>query len=133
MAAACGAGSLGGRVSAVEGGLNALAGDVNNLRRESRQGVAAAMALTTAPLPSEPGKTSWTSNLASYRGESAFGASVAYRLKSAMPLALTCGVSFSGRKSVGMPSTPQLPRHHRHSLCHQIAFHGLGAAFRAIA
>ena len=66
-------------------------------RRQARRGTAAAVALTAAPMPSEPGKTSYTFNLATYRGEQAAGASIAHRFMTDSPFALTAGVSYAGK------------------------------------
>lgn len=60
------------------------------------------MAMTTASLPSAIGRTSWAMNLAHFRGESAFGASLAHRLNTREPLALTGGYSYGGGKAHGM-------------------------------
>ena len=65
-------------------------------RKQSRRGIAATAAMTTAPMPSAPGKTSYAANSAIYRGEVAIGASLAHRLGGANPFALTAGVSHSG-------------------------------------
>jgi autotransporter adhesin len=92
------AASLGLASSADLGAINAqLAID----RTEARQGIAAAMALTTAPMPSRGGRTSWAVNAATFRGESAGGFSLAHRLDVAVPLAITGGYAFGGGNSHG--------------------------------
>ena len=70
-------------------------------RREARQGIAAAMAMTGAPLPSRPGKTSWAGNTATFKGEWAAGFSVAHRLDVAIPIAVNAGVSLTGNSFGG--------------------------------
>ena len=69
-------------------------------RRDAQRGTAAAVALVPAPMPSEPGKTSYTFNLATFRGEQAVGrvnrAPVRYR----QPLRLHgTGVSYAGSRN----------------------------------
>lgn len=49
------------------------------LRRESRAGVAAAVAIGYAPMPSAPGRTSYVFNLANFRGQQAVGGSIMHR------------------------------------------------------
>jgi len=70
-------------------------------RRDARRGTSAAMALTTAPMPSNVGGVSYTLNAATYRGEQAIGLSVAYRANTDNPFAVTGGISYAGGKSVG--------------------------------
>ncbi|MNK47884.1 Adhesin YadA precursor [compost metagenome] len=74
---------------------------VSEARSFAAKGVAAAMAMGDAPMPSAPGKTSWAAQLANYKGHSAMGASVVHRLATDMPLALSAGVSGSSG-SVGV-------------------------------
>jgi hypothetical protein len=71
-------------------------------RREAQRGTAAAVALTPAPMPSEPGKTSYTFNLATFRGEQAAGASIAHRFDTGAPLAFTAGVSHAGNRNTAV-------------------------------
>src|SRR3546814_4751142 len=66
-------------------------------RREAQRGTAAAVALVAATMPSEPGRTSYTFNLATFRGEQAAGASIAHRFNTDNPFAFTAGVSYAGR------------------------------------
>src|SRR3546814_14744530 len=66
-------------------------------RREAQLGTAAAVALVAATMPSEPGRTSYTFNLATFRGEQAAGASIAHRFNTDNPFAFTAGVSYAGR------------------------------------
>lgn len=81
--------------------LGAINSQMNINRTEARQGIAAAMALTTAPMPSAAGRTSWAVNAATFRGESAGGASIAHRLNTPMPLAVTGGYAYGGGTSHG--------------------------------
>ncbi len=70
-------------------------------RRDGRQGTAAALALASAPFPSAPGKTSYSINGSTYRSEYAFGVSLAHRLDTINPVALTGGVTFAVGGQVG--------------------------------
>ncbi|WP_276199760.1 hypothetical protein [Chelatococcus sp. XZ-Ab1] len=92
-----------GQLRDVETALNErmdiLQGIVLETRREARQGVAAAIAMTTAPMPSAPGRASWAMNLATFKGEYAFGGSLAYRFDAPVPIALTAGYAYGGGKS----------------------------------
>jgi len=65
-------------------------------RREAQRGTATAVALVAAPMPSEPGRTSYTFNLATFRGEQAAGASIAHRFNTDNAFAFTAGVSYAG-------------------------------------
>ena len=91
------------RIDAVGSGVAALGTRVGNVerelrdtRREARQGVAAAMAMTAAPMPSRPGRTSWAGNTATFRGEWAAGFSMAHRFDLPVPVAINAGVSLAG-------------------------------------
>ena len=65
-----------------------------SIQRKLRQGVAAALAMGNSSMPSAPGRTSYDFNLATFRGEEAFGGSVMYRFRSAAPVALSLGFSY---------------------------------------
>lgn len=67
-------------------------------RKEARRGIAAASALTAAPMPSEPGKTSFVAGTAFYRGEGAFSMSFNHRLNLDIPVAFGGGFAHSGGK-----------------------------------
>ncbi|WP_293795150.1 hypothetical protein [uncultured Bosea sp.] len=81
--------------------INGVAAYAREGRREARQGVAAAMAMTAAAMPSRPGKTSWSGNTATYKGEWAAGFAVAHRLDVAIPVAINAGVSLTGNNFGG--------------------------------
>ena len=59
------------------------------------------MALAAAPMPSAPGRTSYTFNLATFRGEHAVGASIMHRFEASEPLAITAGFAYAGDKNAG--------------------------------
>lgn len=70
-------------------------------RRDMKQGVAAAMSMAQAPMPSGPGRVSYAVNGATFRGEYAVGASLNYRLNTEAPMAVSVGASFAGNKNNG--------------------------------
>ncbi|WP_132254286.1 hypothetical protein [Methylobacterium segetis] len=89
--------------------IGALGAQINGLgqyaaasRREARQGIAAAMASTAASMPSQPGRTTWALNGATFRGEWAGGLALAHRLDTSIPIALTAGYSYSQSSSQGV-------------------------------
>ena len=71
-------------------------------RRDARRGTAAAIAEVPAHFPSEPGRTSYTFNLANFRGEQAVGIALAHRFAGDTPIALTAGASHSGGRSTSI-------------------------------
>jgi hypothetical protein len=75
---------------------------VNHDRREARRGIAAAVAMSDAPVPSTPGKTSYVFNLATFRGEAAVGLSLSHRLNVDTPVAITFGFSQAGGKNTAV-------------------------------
>jgi autotransporter adhesin len=89
----------GSQITALQAGQTTLNNLIQHNRKEARQGIAAAVALAPAAMPSEAGKTSYTANVATFRGEQAFGAALAHRFDGANPIALTVGVSHSGGKN----------------------------------
>jgi autotransporter adhesin len=68
-------------------------------QQDMRRGIAAAVAMGSASMPSAPGRTSYTMNVATFRGEQAVGGSLMYRLNAADPMAVTAGISFGGKKN----------------------------------
>ncbi|MBA9061920.1 hypothetical protein [Methylobacterium fujisawaense] len=101
---------LGNRIDSVQGQVNALEAKTDSVqryaiqtRKEARQGVAMAIAMATAPMPSAPGKTTWATNGATYRGEWAGGLAVAHRLPTCcVPIAVTAGMAYGGDNAVGV-------------------------------
>lgn len=69
---------------------------VPTLRREIWQGVAAAVAIAEAPMPSAPGRTSYAFNVSTFRGEEAMGGSIMHRLSTSNPFAISVGFSYAG-------------------------------------
>ena len=72
---------------------------MNNIQREERQGVAMAAAMGQAPMPSAPGKTSWKFNNAVFKNAAATSLSIAHRLPTKVPVAVTAGVAIGLRNS----------------------------------
>jgi len=66
-----------------------------------RQGVAAAMAMGDAPMPSHEGGVSYLLTGATFRGEFAGSASLMYRLNTRSPMAVQVGAAFAGNKNTG--------------------------------
>jgi autotransporter adhesin len=88
-------------IGALDGRVSALEGAIGQSQQEARQGIAAAMAMTTSPMPSAPGRTSWATNVATFRGEFAGGASFAHRFNTDFPLAITGGYAYGGGSNHG--------------------------------
>jgi hypothetical protein len=65
-------------------------------RISARKGIAAAVAMGSAPMPSAPGRTSYDFNLATFRGQEAIGATLKHRLNTAEPVAISFGFSAAG-------------------------------------
>jgi hypothetical protein len=59
-------------------------------------GVAAAVAINSAPMPSAPGRTTWSVNAAAFQSEVGGGFSLAYRLSTSMPIAITASYGSGG-------------------------------------
>lgn len=86
--------------SAIQAGRIDTLFDLRELdRRDMRQGIAAAVAMGQASMPSEPGRTAYVLNSAVFRGEFAVGGSILHRLDADMPLAIGVGFSFAGNKN----------------------------------
>lgn len=92
--------ALDGRVGALESTVAGLSADMSGIRTEARQGIAAAIAMTTAPMPSAAGRTSWAANVGYFKGAGAFGGSFAHRLDLFdNPFAITGGYAYGGGDS----------------------------------
>ena len=93
--------ALTGRVGALEGRVDDLFDLAQHERKQNRRGIAAAMAMADAPMPSAPGKTSYAAKSSTFRGEFAMSASLTHRLGTQSPFAVTAGVSHAGGKNTG--------------------------------
>ncbi|WP_170304703.1 hypothetical protein [Croceicoccus estronivorus] len=87
-------------IAANTAGINDLYAVTDRDRRQAQRGTAVAVALTAAPMPSQAGRTSYTFNLATYRGAQAGGLSLAHRLASETPFAITVGASVAGKSDI---------------------------------
>lgn len=97
---------LNSSVSALNNSVGILGQTVSNLsnrvdgnQREARQGIAMAAAMGQAPMPSAPGKTSWKFNNSVYKNAAATSLSIAHRLPTRVPIAVTAGVAIGLRNS----------------------------------
>ena len=68
-------------------------------RRDAREGIAAAAALGYAPMPSEPGRTSYVLNGTLFRDQQAIGGSIAHRFNTESPFAVTAGFAYAGHSN----------------------------------
>ena len=93
--------AIGALDASLTSGLNNVSNRVSAYRVEARQGIAAAMAMSTAPMPSAPGRTSWTVNAADFAGEIGYGAAVAHRFNMSIPFAVTAAFSSSRSGETG--------------------------------
>ena len=75
--------------------MTQLQNNFSQFQRETRYGIADAMAMTAAPMPSAPGRTSWTVNVSEYHDAVGDGVSFAHRLNTSLPFMIDGGVSFS--------------------------------------
>lgn len=79
--------------------VEAIARDLANDRRAAHRGIAAAVAIGSAPMPSAPGRTSYDFNLATFRGQQAVGGSLKHRLDTKKSLAVSFGFSATGGRN----------------------------------
>ena len=96
------------QIAALEATSLSFGSDINTLfdlrrsdRRDMKQGVASAMAMAAAPMPSGPGRIAYAVNGATFRGEYAVGGSLTYRLNTRAPMAVNVGFSYAGNKNNG--------------------------------
>jgi len=86
--------------------LSSNIGDLYDLRdadrRDMKQGIAGAIAMASAPFPTEPGGVSYAFNGAAFRGEYAVGGAISYRLNRSAPTAVSVGFSYAGNKNNGL-------------------------------
>ncbi len=94
------------QLAAITTGIAGIQADIGTLfdlretdRRDMKQGIAGAVAMANAPMPSNPGGVSYAVNGATFRGEYAVGGSINYRLNTEKPMALGVGVSYAGNKN----------------------------------
>ncbi|GAB4362955.1 MAG: hypothetical protein Kow0026_27140 [Oricola sp.] len=73
--------------------VSALYRLIDDVRTESRRGIAAAMAMANAPMPSAPGRTSWAANISVFEGEPATGFALAHRFDTVQPLGISGAIA----------------------------------------
>ena len=78
----------------LQGQIDGLVAGAHHDRIEARRGVAAAVAMSEAPMPSVDGGISYSLHGGGYRGQYAMGASAKYRINRSA--AVDVGVSFAG-------------------------------------
>ena len=93
-------------LAALQGASSLQSGRIDELfdlrrldRRDMRQGIAAAVAMGQAAMPSEAGRTAYVLNGAVFRGSLAIGGSLLHRIDADVPLAFGIGFSFAGNKN----------------------------------
>ena len=92
--------ALGGRVSALEGQVGTLFDLAQTVDKDAKQGIAAIAAMAQPHFPSAPGRTSYASNVATYRGEVGFSAGLMHRFEG--DVAVTAGVTYAGGASTSV-------------------------------
>jgi hypothetical protein len=91
--------ALQGQVAGVQGQVASLNNFVSAANVDSRRGIAAAVAIGNAAMPSAPGRTSYDFNLATFRGHQALGLSLKHRFDTAQPLAVSVGFAAGGKNN----------------------------------
>lgn len=94
--------TLGSNLFSLTGRVTTLERTVAQDRKDSRQGIASAVAMTAAPMPSAPGKVAYSVNVANFRDEQAVAASLAMRLNGPNTVAITAGLSYGGGENTAM-------------------------------
>ncbi|HEX8238754.1 MAG TPA: hypothetical protein VF574_03335 [Allosphingosinicella sp.] len=89
-------------LSPLQSQVDALSALRLNDREDAQRGIAAAVAMSAPPMPSEPGRVSYTLNGSIYRGEKAVGGSMMYRLNTSAPMAFGAGISHAGGGSTAV-------------------------------
>ncbi|SMD03389.1 hypothetical protein [Novosphingobium sp. B1] len=79
--------------------IDRLFTDARRDRRDTNRGLASIAAMTPASMPSAPGATSYTANTSVYRGQVGFGVSLAHRMDTDNPFAVTAGASYAGGRT----------------------------------
>jgi autotransporter adhesin len=87
-------------VDALQDSVDQLFQDARHDRLESRRGIAAAVAMSEAPMPSRDGGISYSLHGAGYRGQYAIGGSMKYRIN--RRVAVDFGVSSAGYKDTAV-------------------------------
>jgi len=91
---------LQGQVAGLQGQVDGLTAQQHHDRLEARRGIAAAVAMSEAPMPSRDGGISYSLHGAGYRGQYAIGGSMKYRINRSV--AIDFGVSSAGHKDTAV-------------------------------
>nr|WP_249171848.1 YadA-like family protein [Erythrobacter sp. JK5] len=92
--------ALAGRVTTLEGQIEGAFDLANTIDRDAQRGIASIAAQANPHFPSAAGKTSYASNVATYRGEVGFSLGLMHRLEG--DFAITAGVSHAGGNSTAV-------------------------------
>lgn len=76
--------------------LDQIRYDLNRDSHDARSGIAAAMAMGYAPMPSAPGRTSYALNGSTFRDAQAIGGALSHRLNTEEPFAITAAFAYAG-------------------------------------
>ncbi|MEM1053209.1 MAG: YadA C-terminal domain-containing protein, partial [Pseudomonadota bacterium] len=93
-------GVLEGRVEAIEGQVSTLFDLTSTINRDAQRGIASIAAQANPHFPSEAGKTSYATNVATYRGEVGISAGLMHRFEG--DFAITAGVTYAGGNSTSV-------------------------------
>jgi autotransporter adhesin len=89
-------------IGQMQSDISSLKKATNDIRKEERRGIAAAMAMAATPTPSAPGKTAWATNVASFSGQVAGSLAVAHRIDIDYPLIVSAAVGYSPGAPAGV-------------------------------
>lgn len=89
-------------INQMQSDISSLKKTTDDIRKESRRGIAAAMAMAATPTPTAPGKTAWATNVAGFSGQVAASLAVAHRLDVDFPLTLSAAVGYSPGAPAGV-------------------------------
>ena len=89
--------ALSGRMGTLESAVNTLFDLTTTIDKDAQQGIAAVAAMAHPHFPSAAGRTSYASNVATYRGEVGFSAGMMHRFEG--DFAITAGATYAGGDS----------------------------------
>src|SRR5262249_59254089 len=78
-------------VASLNANISGLQSQISNNLTEARRGIAAAVSLANAPMPSFPGRTTWQVRTGFFEGQAGVGFAFSHRLDTAIPTALLGG------------------------------------------
>ncbi|MEP2736601.1 MAG: YadA-like family protein [Erythrobacter sp.] len=92
--------ALSSSVSQLSGRVDSLFDLSTTINRDAQRGIASIAAQANPHFPSAAGKTSYASNVATYRGEVGFSAGLMHRFQG--DFAITAGVTYAGGNSTSI-------------------------------